>query len=80
VTELIDPAWKYEVADRPAAPIKPRLQTLSCLGHDLELHRSASLLLDDRGAITKRTCADQVTYPDLDQIAATQLAVDSQVE
>jgi DNA polymerase III epsilon subunit-like protein len=80
VTEIIDPAWEYEVADRSAAPIKPRLRTRSCLGHDLELHRSASLSLDDSGAITKRTYAHQVTYPDLDQIAATQLAVDSQVE
>lgn len=53
MTEVIDPAWEYEVAYRPAAPIKPCFEALACLGHDLELHRTAGLLLDDRRAIAK---------------------------
>ena len=31
-------------------------------------------MLDDSGAITKRTCAHQVAYSDFDQIAPTQQA------
>jgi hypothetical protein len=53
MAEIIDPAWEYEVANRAAAPIEPCLQALACFRHDLELHGSIGLLLDDGRAIPK---------------------------
>ena len=53
MTEIIDPTWKHEVADRSAAPIKPCFEAFARLGHNLELHGAARLLLDDGRTITK---------------------------
>jgi len=59
---------------------QPRRQAPSGFGHDLELHWSAGLLLNNRRAVADGPPTSDIADPDLHKIAAPQLAVDRQVE
>ena len=80
VAEIGDSAWEHKVVDGSSAPIEPSGETFPRFCHDFELHRSTGLLLDDGRAVAKSTRAHQVAYLDLDEIAASQLAIDGQIE
>jgi len=58
MSEIINPAWEDEVADRTDTSIKPRTQTFSRLGHDLEPHGFAGFLLNDSCSVPQRSAAD----------------------
>jgi hypothetical protein len=47
---------------------------------NLELHRAASLLLNDGRAIANSPASKHVIDPQRDEIAAPELAVDSEIE
>jgi hypothetical protein len=47
---------------------------------NLELHRPAGLLLNDGRAIANSPTSEHVIDPQVDEIAAPQLAVDRQIE
>jgi hypothetical protein len=65
---------------RTASALQPLEQTRPCRLQQLELHRPAAFLLDDDGALADPGATHEFTDPHLDKIAATQLAVDSQVQ
>jgi hypothetical protein len=50
------------------------------LGHNFELHWPAGFLLDHGGTIAKGSTADQIANPNFDDFAATQFAVDGEIE
>ncbi len=51
VAHVVDSAREDEIEDRPATARQPCFQAPACLSHDLELNRSAGLLLDNRCAV-----------------------------
>lgn len=77
---MIEPAWEGEVFQGSAAALEPGQQAAPCRFQQFELHGPAGLLLDDDRAVPDPSTADEVTYPDADQVASSKLAVDSEVE
>src|SRR5690606_31709753 len=73
-------AWKGVVIDRPAASLKPSKQAGPCVSGDLELDGSACLLLDYHRPSSNGRSRHERADLDLHQIAASKLAVDSQVK
>jgi hypothetical protein len=64
-----------------AGPLpNPRQQRLPCLLGDFKLYRSLSLLLHDGSPRRQALTVRDVPYPDLHEIAGSQLAVDGKVE
>ena len=57
VTRAIDAARKGIILDRSTAPLEPRKKAGADISGKLELHRPASLLLDDRGSSPSRSHA-----------------------
>jgi hypothetical protein len=80
LTKVINPAWMDEIEDRATAALEPGSQAPSRLSHYLELHWPASLQLDDSGAVANLPTAHDISDLDLDEITATQLAVDCQIK
>ena len=80
VAHVVDSAREDEIEDSTAAALQPRLQALTCFCHDFELNRPAGLLLRNRRTASGVAPADDITNPELDEITATQLAVDREVE
>jgi len=60
--------------------LKPCLDAGSCRLKQLELDRSARLLLHDRRPRLNPATTDEITNPDLHHVASAQLAVDAKVE
>ena len=57
---MIDTAWKDEVVERAAAAFEPCQNTAASGFEELELNGSASLLLNDNRAFTKRATTDEI--------------------
>src|SRR3546814_5028454 len=77
---VIDAARKDEIFDRPSPSLEPGEQALSDFGHQLKLNGPPRLLLDDRRPVADAAACDNVADLHLDDIAATQLAVDREIE
>jgi hypothetical protein len=77
---MIDAARKNVVVDSAAAAFEPREEACSDIGRKLELNRASGLLLHDDRSSSDIRPGDEVADPDLHEIAASQLAVDRQVE
>ena len=77
---VIDPAREREVVERPASALQISEKAASGILEKFELHRSAGLLLDDHCTGPDPASADQIADPNLDKIAAAQLAVDGKIE
>jgi hypothetical protein len=73
VAHVVHSAREEEIVDRGATALQPCLKALTCLRHDLELNRPASLSLVSRRALTDLAAADDVTNPELNEVTATQL-------
>ena len=58
----------------------PRGYRRACRLRYLELYRSAGFLLKDEGAGRHALAVADVAYPQLHEIARTELAIDSQIE
>ena len=65
---------------RPAAPLEPGKQTRPGVGGDLELYWALGFVLHDDGVQGHLITMRHISHPQGDKIAATQLAVDAQVE
>ena len=80
VVSRVAPAREQPVA-RPRAPLHQpsRERAAGRLGH-LERHGSAGLLLDDGRSEAHALTEVNVGHPELDEVAATKLAVDRDVE
>jgi hypothetical protein len=76
----ISSAGKHEVLYRAPSPLEPCQQACSGIARDLELHRSAGLLLDHHRPGANVVTGDQRTDLEFDQIAAAQLAVDGRIK
>jgi hypothetical protein len=77
---IVDSARKNVGASIDRSQVQPVLQRCARLLGDLELHRTASLVLDNCGPVSHvTTCAD-VIDPKADKVAAPELAVDVEVE
>jgi hypothetical protein len=59
---------------------QPVLQRGSGLFRDLELNRTAGLVLDDRCSVSHVSAGSNLIDPKADEIAAAKLAVDGEVE
>src|SRR6516225_5720193 len=59
---------------------QPVLQRGSGLFRDLKLNRTAGLVLDDRRPLSHTAARSYVVDPKADEIAATQLAINGEVE
>ena len=77
---MIDPAWERIIVNDAAAPLEPGKQAGTRIVHQLELHRSTRLLLNDDRARPNATSADKLADLDLNDVTAAKLAVDHQVE
>lgn len=77
---IVVPAWKDVVVERSTPSFEPSSHRLSCRLHKLELNRPLGLLLHHDGAVADAPARHEVADPDLDAIAAAQLAVDREVE
>jgi hypothetical protein len=77
---MIDAAWKHIVIQRAFTAFKPSQDTSAGGLKELKLDWSACLLLDDDGARTNPTTADEIADFDLDDVAAAQFAIDCEIE
>lgn len=77
---MINPTWKDIVVHRAAAAFKPRQEAVPGVEEQFELHRPSRFLLHDNRARSDLPTADKVADFHLHEVAATQLAVDSEVE
>jgi len=72
---VIDPAREYIFFDRAASPFQPGQKAGSHVARDLELDGTTCLLLNDDRPGSDFRPGDDITDPDLDQVAAAELAV-----
>jgi hypothetical protein len=73
-------ARKQEALGTQLRRPNPVLQRVARLLGDLELHRTQGLLLHHHRPRGNLLAMSDIAYPQFDQIAAPQLAVDCQVE
>ena len=76
----MEPTWEEVVATAHFRGIDPLIHTESGVLGDLELYRAAGLALDNRHAFADVAADHQVGDLEANEIAATQLAVDREVE
>ena len=76
----MDAAWKKIVLCFQFRMGNPRGYRRACRLRNLELYRSAGFLLKDEGAGRHALAVADVAYPQLHEIARTELAIDSQIE
>lgn len=74
------PTREEEVFLLQSSLLDPRLQRIPGGLGDLELNRALGLVLHDDGARRHLVTMAHVPYPEGDEIAAAQFAVDTQVE
>ncbi len=77
---VVDAARKDVGASMCGAHVQPVLQRGSGLFRDLKLNRTAGLVLDNRHPVSHVAAGSHVIDPKADEIAASQLTVDSEVE
>jgi hypothetical protein len=77
---VIDPTWECEVLDGSGSTLQPRKQAGPSIRHQLELHRSPRLLLDNDCSRADVRTYDQITDLDLYKVAALEFAVDRKIE
>lgn len=77
---VINPARKRVVIHRPTTPLKPCEQAGTSVSHQLELNGTACLLLHHGRTGSYFRADDQGADFDLYEIAATQLAIDGEIE
>jgi hypothetical protein len=80
VISAIDTAREDIVADRAAPPFQPGKQASSSIREQLELDRPTSLLLHHDCSGANLPTNYQVTNLHPNHVAATQLAIDRQIE
>ena len=80
VARVVSAAREGVALDRAAPALQPNLETGSGRFEQLELDRPTGLLLGNCGPRPDPASADKLADPDFHDIAATQLAVDSEVE
>jgi hypothetical protein len=76
VSSAVNPAREGEVVEGAAPTFKPSKDARAGRFKKLKLNRSASLALDDDGPGADPAATHEVADPDLDDVAAAQLAVD----
>lgn len=76
----VDPAWEQEVFAAQVRLADPILDGRPRAGRDLELHRTMGLVLHDGRAIGDFVAVADVANAQCHQVAASQLAVESEVE
>lgn len=77
---VIRAPWKGKVIERTAAKFEPLEQTGANIVHQFKLNWAAGLLLNNGGPGPDFAITNNVTDPDFHQVAAAQLAIDSQIE
>lgn len=77
---IVDSARKNVGASIDRSQVQPVLQRCARLLGDLELHWTASLVLDNCGPVSHVTTYADVIDPKADKVAAPELAVDGEVE
>ena len=77
---VVGPAREGKVVESAASTFEPRQDARPGRLKKLELHRPAGFSLDNNCSRPNPTAAYEVAGPDLDDVAAAQLAVDCQVE
>ena len=77
---VVDPAWKDEVVGPQSGLLDPLLHGFARGRGDLELHWTLGLVLHDHGAGGHLVAVADVPDLQTHEMAASQLAVDSQVE
>lgn len=77
---VVAPTGKGIVIDCSSPPLKPGKQACPDLGRNLKLYRTSSLLLNDHGTSSNFLACDEGANFDLNEIAASELAVDSEIE
>jgi len=80
VIGVVDSTGKRIVIDSSSPTLKPGKQACPDLGRNLELNWTSSFLLDDHGTSTNFLACDERPNFDLDEIATSELAVDSEIE
>ncbi|MCW2380624.1 hypothetical protein M2338_000189 [Sphingobium sp. B2D3B] len=80
MTKVIHTTGKRKVLRGTVASFEPCCQTLSSFLHDLELHWSPNVLLDDGRPTANVSGAYDITDLGFDKITPSKLAVDCQVE
>ena len=75
MAHVTDPAWESIIVDRAATPLQPRKQARAETRRQLKLNRSARLLWDENRSVFDLGTGDDIADLDLDQVAATQIAV-----
>ena len=77
---MINPAWKNVVVHRATPPVKPGQQAGPSVWKQFELNWPTCFLLHDYRACSNLPAADKVAYLHLHQVAASEFAVDRQIE
>jgi hypothetical protein len=80
VISPIDTAWEDIVCQCSAPPFQPGKQARSCVCQQLELDGPTGLLLNDDCTCANLSANHQVTDFHPNHVAATQLAIDRQIE
>jgi hypothetical protein len=75
----VDAAWEDIGASICRSHVQPFLQRGSGLFRDLELNRTAGLVLDNRRSISYAPTGGDVVDPEADEIASSKLAVDGEL-
>jgi hypothetical protein len=74
------PARKHPAVRFASSPLEPVSERAPCLFGNLELHRTAGLLLDHSGSSPQRSSRYDVGHSQCNDVAASQLAVQSNVK
>lgn len=75
-----DTAWKHEIIDGATPPQQPCCEARAGVRGNFKLHRSPGLPLNDHRAVADFSSGHEIADLQLNQIAASQLAIDRQVE
>ena len=77
---MINPAGEYKVVDRAASEFEPGEEVGLCVSCDLQLNWATGLSLSDRFSPSNFRAGNQIANLELDEIAASELPVDRQIE
>lgn len=80
MARAVNATWKSIIVDGAATPLQPRKQAGADVRRELELDGPAGLLLDDNRPGSDLGTGNDIAYPDLNEISATQLAIESEIE
>ena len=76
----MDPTWEHEIIDGAAPSNKPCRKAGAGICSDFKLNGSPCLLLNDHRTAAGFRSDHKVADPELHQLAATQLAINSEVK